>query len=151
MLFKIKLTLTLWLNRITRGKSTAEVDAPYLANKIRQGLCKNGSSVRKRCLEVLLHCPSDPTVTVYSQRHQQSSGNASGHKLLEIENIHRLPEVVMHDEHLTADECDELAEALRQHAAALPNGWEKEIILLKLAEGYRDLANIKRIVLRKVN
>lgn len=57
----------------------------------------------------------------------------------------------MHDEHLTADECDELAEALRQHAATLPNGWEKEIILLKLAEGYRDLANIKRIVLRKVN
>jgi hypothetical protein len=69
---------------------------------------------------------------------------------LEIENIHRLREVVMQDEHLTVDECDELAEALRQDAAALPNGSEKEK-LLKLAEGYRDLANIKRIVLRKVN
>jgi hypothetical protein len=51
------------LNQITRGKSTkrsaslpieltsAEEDAPYLANKIRQGLCKNGGSIRKRRLE----------------------------------------------------------------------------------------------------
>jgi hypothetical protein len=69
---------------------------------------------------------------------------------LEIENIHRLPEVVMHGEHLTIDECNELAEALRQDAAASPNGSEKEN-LLKLAECYRDLANIKRMVLRKVN
>jgi hypothetical protein len=58
--------------------------------------------------------------------------------------------VVMHGEHLTIDECSELAEALRQDAAALPNGSEKEN-LLKLAECYRDLANIKRMVLRKVN
>jgi hypothetical protein len=58
--------------------------------------------------------------------------------------------VVMHCEHLTIDECNELAEALRQDAAALPNGSEKEN-LLKLAECYRDLANIKRMVLRKVN
>jgi hypothetical protein len=98
----------------------------------------------------LPHSSSDESVTDYSRRHQQPSETASGHKLLEIENIHRLPEVVMHDEHLTADECDELAEALRQDAAALPNGSKKEN-LLKLAEGYRDLANIKRMVLRKVN
>jgi hypothetical protein len=58
--------------------------------------------------------------------------------------------VVLHCEHLTIDECSELAEALRQDAAALPNGSEKEN-LLKLAECYRDLANIKRMVLRKVN
>ena len=51
----------------------------------------------------------------------------------------------MQDEHLTVDECDELAEALRQDAAALANGSEKEN-LLKLAECYRDLANIKRMV-----
>ena len=56
----------------------------------------------------------------------------------------------MHGEHLTIDECNELAEALRQDAAALPNGSEKEN-LLKLAECYRDLANIKRMVLHKVN
>ena len=56
----------------------------------------------------------------------------------------------MQEEHLTAHQCDELAEGLRQDAAALPNGLEKEN-LLKLAEGYRDLANIKRMVLRKVN
>ena len=55
----------------------------------------------------------------------------------------------MHDEHLTVDECDELAEALRQDAAALPNGSEKEN-LLKLGEDYRDL-DMKRTVLRKVN
>jgi hypothetical protein len=61
-----------------------------------------------------------------------------------------LPEVVMHDEHLTVDECDELAEALRQDAAAVPNGSEKAK-LLKLSECYRDLAYIKRTVLRKVN
>jgi hypothetical protein len=69
---------------------------------------------------------------------------------LEIENIHRLPEAGMQDEHLTVRECDELAEALRQDAAALSNGPEKEN-LLKLAEGYRGLAEMKRMVFRKVN
>jgi hypothetical protein len=56
----------------------------------------------------------------------------------------------MQDERLTVDECDELAEALREHAAFLPSGSEKEN-LLKLAECFRELANIKRMVLRKVN
>jgi hypothetical protein len=56
----------------------------------------------------------------------------------------------MPDEHLTVDECDELEEALRQDAASLPNGPDKEN-LLKLAEGYRALADMKRMVLRKVN
>jgi hypothetical protein len=56
----------------------------------------------------------------------------------------------MRDEHLTIDQCEEMAEALRQNAADLPDGSEKEN-LLKLAEGYRDLANMKRMVLRKVN
>ena len=56
----------------------------------------------------------------------------------------------MQDEPLTVDECDEFAEALREYAAFLPNGSEKEN-LLKLAECFRELANIKRIVLRKVN
>jgi hypothetical protein len=51
---------------------------------------------------------------------------------------------------LTADECAELAEALRQDAAALSNSSKKES-WLKLAEGYRDLASAKRMVLRKVN
>jgi hypothetical protein len=56
----------------------------------------------------------------------------------------------MRDEHLTIDQCEEMAEALRQGAADLPDGAEKEN-LLKLAEGYRELANMKRMVLRKVN
>jgi len=56
----------------------------------------------------------------------------------------------MRDEHLTVDECDELEKALRQDAASLPNGPDKEN-LLHLAEGYRMLANVKRMVLRKVN
>jgi hypothetical protein len=56
----------------------------------------------------------------------------------------------MSDEHLTIEECEELEEALRQDAASLPSGPDKEN-LLKLAEGYRVLANVKRMVLRKVN
>jgi hypothetical protein len=57
----------------------------------------------------------------------------------------------MQDEHLTADQCDELAKALREDADTLPSGSEKEIILLKLAEAFCDLAKIKRMVLRNVN
>jgi len=54
------------------------------------------------------------------------------------------------ERNLTADECDELAEALRHAAAALPDELEKEN-LLGLAECYRDLVPTKRLVLRKVN
>ena len=56
----------------------------------------------------------------------------------------------MQDEALTVDECDELAEALRERAASLPNGSESEKLLM-LAECFLELANIKRLVLRKVN
>jgi hypothetical protein len=56
----------------------------------------------------------------------------------------------MQDEPLTVDECDELAEALRERAASLPNGSQRENLLI-LAECFRELANIKRLVLRKVN
>ena len=56
----------------------------------------------------------------------------------------------MQDDHLTVRECDEHAEALRDDAAGLPNGSKKEN-LLKLAEGYRGLAEMKRMVFRKVN
>jgi hypothetical protein len=56
----------------------------------------------------------------------------------------------MQDENLTAAQCDELVEALIEEAAALPDGPEREN-LLKLAAGYRDLANMKRTILRKVN
>jgi hypothetical protein len=57
----------------------------------------------------------------------------------------------MQDEHLTADQCDELAKALREDAGTSPNGSEKDIILLTLAEAFCDLAKIKRMVLRNVN
>jgi hypothetical protein len=56
----------------------------------------------------------------------------------------------MQEEHLTADQCDELAKALREDAARLPHGSEREN-LLQLAEGYRVLADMKRTVLRRVN
>jgi hypothetical protein len=56
----------------------------------------------------------------------------------------------MQDEPLTVDECDDLAEALREHGASLPNGFKREE-LLKLGECFGELANIKRLVLRKVN
>ena len=57
---------------------------------------------------------------------------------------------VMQEEHLTVDQCDELAKALREDAACLPHGAEREN-LLQLAKGYRLLAAMKRMVLRKVN
>jgi hypothetical protein len=56
----------------------------------------------------------------------------------------------MQEEHLTADQCDELARALREDAVRLPHGSEREN-LLQLAEGFRVLADMKRIVLREVN
>jgi len=57
---------------------------------------------------------------------------------------------IEHERDLTADECDELAEALRQDAAALPDELKKAN-LLELAECYSDLAQMKRLVIRKVN
>jgi len=56
----------------------------------------------------------------------------------------------MLEEHLTVDQCDELAKALREDAACLPHGPKREK-LLQLAQGYRLLADMKRTVLRKVN
>jgi hypothetical protein len=51
---------------------------------------------------------------------------------------------------MTADECEELADALVDAAAALPPGPRKQKTS-KLALGYRSLAQMKRFVLRKVN
>ena len=51
---------------------------------------------------------------------------------------------------LTADECDELVAALVEEAAALPHGLKKEGVL-RLADGYRNLAAMKRMVLRNMN
>jgi hypothetical protein len=56
----------------------------------------------------------------------------------------------MQEENLTVDQCDELAKALREDAARLPHGSEREN-LLQLAEDYRILADMKRMVLSKVN
>ena len=56
----------------------------------------------------------------------------------------------MQEEHLTFDQCDELAKALREVAACLPYGSERDC-LLQLAEDYRLLADLKRMVLRNVN
>jgi hypothetical protein len=51
---------------------------------------------------------------------------------------------------LTVDECELFADTLSDKAAALPVGSRKED-LLKLAESYRILAQMKRLVLREVN
>lgn len=51
---------------------------------------------------------------------------------------------------LTIDECEELAAALFEDAAALPPGPKKQEIL-KLAQGYRSLGKMKRLVLRNVS
>jgi hypothetical protein len=81
-----------------------------------------------------------------NQRDKKPFGNAPGQHRLEIES----PEAVMRTEHLTVDQCDELVKALREDAARLPHGAERQK-LLQLAEDYRVLAEMKRIVLRKVN
>ena len=56
----------------------------------------------------------------------------------------------MEDEHLTLEQCDELAEALVDEAASLRDGANKEN-LLNLAKGYRNLARMKSVIARKVN
>jgi hypothetical protein len=94
------------------------------------------------------HSASEVGVTDYSQRDQKPSGNASGHNWESNKSI--CLSTVMQDEPLTVDECDELAEALRERAASLPNGSEREN-LLKLAECFRELANIKRLILLEVD
>jgi len=57
---------------------------------------------------------------------------------------------VMEEENLTFEQCDELTEALREDAACLPHGSERDF-LLRLAEGYRLLADMKRRLVRKIN
>jgi len=51
---------------------------------------------------------------------------------------------------MTADECEEFADALVEAAAALPPGPRKQETS-KLALSYRSLAQMKRFVLRRVN
>jgi len=51
---------------------------------------------------------------------------------------------------LTVEECELLADTLSDEAAALSVGSKKED-LLRLAESYRSLAQMKRLVLREVN
>ena len=51
---------------------------------------------------------------------------------------------------ITADECEELADALVEAAAALPPGPKKQETS-NLAHCYRSLAQMKCLVLRKVN
>ena len=56
----------------------------------------------------------------------------------------------MQEDHLTVDQCNELAKALHEDAARLPSGSAQKN-LLQLAESYRILADLKRMVLRNVN
>jgi len=49
---------------------------------------------------------------------------------------------------LTANQCRELAEALLEEAAALPEA-SKKPKLLQLAQSYHDLAELKSLVARK--
>jgi hypothetical protein len=51
---------------------------------------------------------------------------------------------------LTIEQCEQLSAAMFEDAAALPPG-PKQKEMLKLAQGYYDLAKMKRWVLGKVN
>ncbi|MFY9958936.1 hypothetical protein [Bradyrhizobium sp.] len=50
----------------------------------------------------------------------------------------------------TVGECEELASALFEDATVMSAGPQKDEIL-KLALSYRNLAQVKRLILRKVN
>jgi hypothetical protein len=51
---------------------------------------------------------------------------------------------------LTVEECRELAAAMFEDAAALPPGPKKDEVW-KLAQGYRDLADMKSWLAKKLN
>ena len=53
-------------------------------------------------------------------------------------------------DNLTAHQCHELAEALLEEAAALPEGM-KQANLLRMAQSYHHLAELKSLVARKTN
>ena len=53
-------------------------------------------------------------------------------------------------EHLTADECEEFADAFAHDAASCASV-EKRAKLAKLAQAYRNLAAMKRMVAAKVS
>jgi hypothetical protein len=81
-----------------------------------------------------------------NQRYDKTIRERLGQHQLEIESA----EAVMQTKQLTVEQCDELVKALREDAARLPDGAERQK-LLQLAEDFRVLAEMKRIVLRKVN
>jgi hypothetical protein len=54
------------------------------------------------------------------------------------------------DEHLTADDCEELSRALRRDASILPSGLEQQK-LLNLADSYLALAELKRLIARRTH
>ena len=82
------------------------------------------------------------TVTDCSGGIANHPGTASGQYCLGIHQTDCLRDE-MQEEHLTVDECDELAKALREDAARLPHGSEREF-LLQLAEDYSVLADLKK-------
>jgi hypothetical protein len=53
-------------------------------------------------------------------------------------------------QNLSVEQCDELAMALSEQAAVLPPGSKKDG-MLNLAQAYRNLAEMKRMVKRHVN
>lgn len=61
-----------------------------------------------------------------------------------------MPKEEEFETNLTVEECRELAAAMFEDAAALPPGPKKDEIL-KLAQGYRDLAEMKGWLAKKLN
>jgi hypothetical protein len=57
----------------------------------------------------------------------------------------------MCEQPLTAAQCDEVEKAMREDAAALPPGSPMKKKLLQMANDYRVIAQLKRLVLSKVN
>jgi hypothetical protein len=100
----------------------------YLHERNRQGLCRIGSSIRRAVWKRLpqVHSADNAGVTDWSlavsTNHPETP--RAGNWLENLTN--QLPGACHARRHLTADECAELAEALRQDAAALSNSSKKE-------------------------
>jgi hypothetical protein len=61
-----------------------------------------------------------------------------------------MPKEEESETNLTVEQCRELAAAMFENAAALPPGPKKDEIL-KLANGYQNLAEIKEWLAKKIN
>jgi hypothetical protein len=101
-----------------------QITADISREQNRAGRCKNGSNIKfGRACRICI-ASGDMSATDCSRARQQAIRERLGLHWLGIAQIDCL-RAVMLVEKLTADQCDELAKALREDAARLPHGSER--------------------------